>query len=79
MNVNTGQIYDSYESALAAGEDERDLVSAVRRETLEELRERLNLHGKYIPHQGAREQKRRRRQVLESLFPRSARTRGDKA
>ena len=59
MNINTGVIYPSFEEAKAAGEDERDLVSATRRETLEELRRRLRLRSKYESHQGEREKKRR--------------------
>ena len=55
MNINTGQIYPSMEMARAAGEDERNLVSATHRETLEELQRRLKLHSKYEPHQGNKE------------------------
>ena len=42
MNINTGTIYPSFDAALAAGEDEKDLVTARHRETLEELRCRLS-------------------------------------
>ena len=58
MNINTGQIYPSFDLAIADGNDERDLVSG-HRETLEELRRRLKLDSKYEPHQGLRERKRR--------------------
>jgi hypothetical protein len=65
MNINTGQIYESYKAAIAAGEDERDLVTATSRETLEELRRRLNLNSRHTPHQGARERARRVRQAAK--------------
>lgn len=62
MNINTGQIYKTYQSAIDAGEDERDLVTG-RRETLEELRRRLNLRSRHQPHQGARERARRAKRI----------------
>lgn len=63
MDINTGKIYDSYEDAIAAEVDDKNLVSATNRETLEELRNRLDLHNKYNPHQGKREMERRVRQM----------------
>lgn len=63
MNINTGKIYDSYEEAIRNGEDDRDLVSAIYRETLEELKRRLNLNNKYKPHQGIKERNRRLRRT----------------
>ena len=63
MNIDTGNIYDSFDEAIAAGEPEDRLVSAARRETLEELRRRLNLSSKYQPHQGTKERHRRLRQM----------------
>ena len=59
MNINTGQIYDSYSKAIEAGEDDKDLITANSRETLEELKRRLGLNNKYEPHQGSRERNRR--------------------
>lgn len=58
MNINTGAMYPTFEAAIKAGEDKRDLVTG-HRETLEELRRRLNLSSKHEPHQGARERARR--------------------
>lgn len=58
MNVNSGQIYDSFDSAVAAGEHPRDLVQG-ERETLEQLKKRLKLRSRYQPHHGARERARR--------------------
>lgn len=62
MNINTGQIYPSFEAAIKAGEDEKDLVTATHRETLVELRRRLKLTSRHQPHQGAREWARRMKQ-----------------
>ena len=60
LNRRTFVSRSSYAKALRAGEDERDLVTAVRRETLVELRRRLGLdRGRYSPHQGTRERARR--------------------
>lgn len=65
MDMNTGKIYDSYDEAIKDGVDEKNLVSATNRETLEELKRRLNLNNKYEPHQGKQEMARRVRQMQE--------------
>ena len=63
MDIKTGTIYPSLDAALAAGVPERDLMTAVHRETLEELQKRLNLTSKHVPHSGERERSRRRKRL----------------
>ena len=59
MDMRTGVIYDSVEAAHAAGVDDKHLVTAVHRETLEDLKRRLKLRSRHVRHQGTREMARR--------------------
>ena len=59
MDMRTGVIYNSADEARAAGVDDKYLVTATHRETLEDLKRRLKLRSRHQPHQGKREMERR--------------------